>query len=141
MAEGENPELKPSEIIEALLREIIKLPDILFVMGKSPQAVMEGWVSSEETQVTVGDDWVSVESKLWHCHLHLTEVKQVRFVEEPDVHNQKRRAFSVRLDGENSEPLLMIFFGSMYDDAGLLLSDRVDCFRALRKKYGLVKIV
>ncbi len=127
---------KLSETAEALLREVVRLPEILFVMGKGPQAVMEGWVSTEETQVSVQEDWVSVEGKAWHCHIHLTEVRDIRFVEEPDVHDRKRQAFSVRLLGMDQEPLLMIFFGRMYDNAGVLSADKVAHFRTLQDHYG-----
>ncbi len=127
---------KLSETAEALLREVVRLPEILFVMGKGPQAVMEGWVSTEETQVSVQEDWVSVEGKAWHCHIHLTEVRDIRFVEEPDVHDRKRQAFSVRLLGMDQEPLLMIFFGQMYDNAGVLSADKVARFRTLQDHYG-----
>ena len=127
---------KLSETAEALLREVVRLPEVLFVMGKGPQAVMEGWVSTEETQVSVQGDWVSVEGKAWHCHIHLTEVRDIRFVEEPDVHDRKRQAFSVRLLGMDQEPLLMIFFGQMYDNAGVLSADKVARFRTLQDHYG-----
>ena len=127
---------KLSETAEALLREVVRLPEVLFVMGKGPQAVMEGWVSTEETQVSVQEDWVSVEGKAWHCHIHLTEVRDIRFVEEPDVHDRKRQAFSVRLLGMDQEPLLMIFFGQMYDNAGVLSADKVARFRTLQDHYG-----
>jgi len=127
---------KLSETTEALLREVVRLPEVLFIMGKGPQAVMEGWVSTEETQVSVQEDWVSVEGKAWHCHIHLTEVRDIRFVEEPDVHDRKRQAFSVRLLGMDQEPLLMIFFGQMYDNAGVLSADKVAHFRTLQDHYG-----
>ncbi|MEE8076443.1 MAG: hypothetical protein V3T60_12550 [Candidatus Binatia bacterium] len=127
---------KLSETAEALLREVVRLPEVLFVMGKGPQAVMEGWVSTEETQVSVQEDWVSVEGKAWHCHIHLTEVRDIRFVEEPDVHDRERQAFSVRLLGMDQEPLLMIFFGQMYDNAGVLSADKVAHFRTLQDHYG-----
>ncbi len=127
---------KLSETTEALLREVVRLPEVLFIMGKGPQAVMEGWVSTEETQVSVQEDWVSVEGKAWHCHIHLTEVRDIRFVEEPDVHDRERQAFSVRLLGMDQEPLLMIFFGQMYDNAGVLSADKVAHFRTLQDHYG-----
>jgi putative heme iron utilization protein len=137
MAEGREAAHKPSEVIGALLREVVKLPDMLFVMGKGPSGVMEGWVDSEGTQVTVQDDWAAVESKPWHCHLHLTEVAEIRFVEEPDVHDSKRQSFSIRFLGRDGEPLLMIFFGRMYDDGGVLISDKVARFHTLQEKYRL----
>ncbi len=47
---------KRGELAEALLQEALKLPDMLFVMGKGPQAVMEAWVDSAMTRVGVKDD-------------------------------------------------------------------------------------
>lgn len=137
MADGADSKSKLKQAGEALLREVVGLPDVLFVMGKGPQAVMEGWVSTEETQVTVREDWVSVESKAWHCHLHLAEVGEIRFVEEPDVHDRKRQAFSIRFLQRDKDPLLMIFFGKMYDDSGELSSDKVTRFRSLQDRYRL----
>ena len=136
MDDGADNKGKLNETAEALLREVVRLPEVLFVMGKGPQAVMEGWVSTEETQVSVQEDWVSVEGKAWHCHIHLTEVRDIRFVEEPDVHDRERQAFSVRLLGMDQEPLLMIFFGQMYDNAGVLSADKVAHFRTLQDHYG-----
>jgi len=135
MAEGRHAEHKLSEIMVALLREVTRLPDVLFVMGKGPKAVMEGWVDSDGTEVVVLDDWVAVESKPWHCHLHLTEVAEIRFVEEPDVHDTRRQSFSIRFLGGDGEPLLMIFFGRMYDDGDVLISDKVARFHTLQEKY------
>lgn len=137
MAESGPIERKRGEVIEALLREVTKLPGMLFVMGKGPRAVMEGWVDSEKTRVAVQDDWVMVESEPWHCHLHLQEVAHVRFVEEADVHDPRRQAFSIRFLGGDDMPLLMIFFGQMYDEAGVLLPDKVARFRAMHEQYGL----
>ncbi len=128
---------KVSETAEALLREVVRLPDMLFVMGKGPQAVMEGWVSTDETQVSVQEDWISVEGKAWHCHLHLAEVGEIRFVEEPDVHDRKRQAFSIRFLQQDKDPLLMIFFGKMYDECGALSPDKVTRFRSLQDRYRL----
>lgn len=137
MAEGGQTEARLSGIIEALLHEVIKLPDMLFVMGKGPRAVMEGWVDPEETKVSIRDEWVAVESEPWHCHLHLPEVVHVRFVEEADVHDPRRQAFSIRFLRKDGEPLLMIFFGRMYDNAGVLIPDKVARFRAMQEQYRL----
>jgi len=126
---------KRGELVEALLQEALKLPDMLFVMGKGPQAVMEAWVDSAMTRVGVKDDWIAVESESWHCHLHLAEITHIRFVEEPDVHDPKRQAYSIRFLGVDESPLLMIFFGKMYDASGLIFQERAGRFRALQKKY------
>ncbi len=40
MAESGQAEQRASEILIALLREVVKLPKILFVIGKGPEAVM-----------------------------------------------------------------------------------------------------
>ncbi len=137
MDDGADNKGKLSETAEALLREVVRLPDMLFVMGKGPQAVMEGWVSTDETQVSVQEDWISVEGKAWHCHLHLAEVGEIRFVEEPDVHDRKRQAFSIRILQQDKDPLLMIFFGQMYDEGGALSPDKVTRFRSLQDRYRL----
>ncbi len=137
MDNGADNKRKLSERAEALLREVVRLPDMLFVMGKGPQAVMEGWVSTDETQVSVQEDWISVEGKAWHCHLHLAEIGEIRFVEEPDVHDRKRQAFSIRFLQQDKDPLLMIFFGQMYDNAGVLSADKVARFRSLQDRYRL----
>ncbi len=119
----------------ALIEEATKVPGTLFVMGKGPQAVMEGWVQAKELQVYLKGDWLAVESGAWHCHLNVSEIDEFRFVQEPDVHDAKRDAFSLRLLGKGGEPLLMVFF-SMYDRGGKFLSDRVDSFSALKEKYS-----
>lgn len=123
------PEL--TEVIETLLHEVAHLPDILFVMGKGPRAVMEGWVTPDRTRVILQDKWIAVESEAWHCHLHCPDVRDIRFLEEPDVHDPRRQAFSNRFLGQDGQPLLMIFFGGMYDETGALLHEKVARFRTL----------
>jgi putative heme iron utilization protein len=124
------------ELIGRLLDEVVRLRDILFVMGKGPDAVMEAWVDPEETHLRIRQGWVAVESKLWHCHLELRQIAELRFVEEPDPHGPDRRAFSIRLLRNDDEPLLMIFFGRMYDEGGKLIAEKVERFRSLREEYG-----
>lgn len=136
MGEKEQSNRKRGELVEMLLREVVALPDMLFVMGKGPQAVMEAWVDSEKSQVSVKGGWVAVESESWHCHLDLAQILRLRFVEEPDPHDKNRRAFSLRFLGKDEDPLLMIFFGKMYDDSGHLIQARVARFRSLRQHYG-----
>ena len=131
-----NEPMRNENIVE-LLRQVVKLSDILFVMGKGPKAVMEGWVNCEETQVTVEKEWIAVESRPWHCHLHLPEVTSVWFVEEQDPHDPKRQAFNIRLLRKDGEPLLMIFFSRIYDGSGVLSQEKVVRFRALKEQYGL----
>jgi len=113
----------------------VKLPDILFVMGKGPEAVMEAWVDPEETRLEIRRGWIAVESKLWHCHLELGKIAEVRFMEEPDPHGPDRQAFSIRFLREDREPLLMVFFGRMYDDEGQLIAEKLERFHSLREKY------
>jgi len=91
--------------VAGLLREVVRLSDMLFVMSKGPSAVIEAWVDVSGTKVSVKDEWLSVESEPWHCHLNLAEIAHVRFVEEPDVHDRKRQAFSIRLLGADEEAL------------------------------------
>lgn len=131
LADGEDHKLKLAELVD----EVTKLPGALFVMGIGPQAVMEGWVQANQTQVLLKGDWVAVESGSWHCHLHLADVAEARFVVEPDVHDPKREAYSVRFLNKEGQSPLRVYFG-MYDKQGVLLSDRVDQFHALKKKYS-----
>ena len=121
--------------IAAVIDEATKLPGSLFVMGKGPQAVMEGWVQAKELQVYLKGDWLAVESGAWHCHLNVAEVEEFKFVQEPDVHDTKRDALSLRLLGKAGEPLLMVFFG-LYDQGGKLIQERVDSFNMLKEKYS-----
>ena len=93
-----------SHSIPALIGEVVKIPGILFVMSNGPQAIMEAWVDSGEKEATVRDGWLSLECKSWHCHLDLKEIVEIRFIEAPDVHDQTRQSFSVRLLGKNEEP-------------------------------------
>jgi len=131
---------KKKELIPRLLGEIVTLPDILFVMGKGPEAVMEAWVNPEETRFSLRDGWIAVESKPWHCHLQLREISELRFVEEPDPHDPARQAFSVRFLRGDGEPLLMVFFGRMYDEGGKLVTEKVGRFRSLREEYEVIEL-
>jgi len=136
MSQEEESDRKRGEVVEALLREVVALPDMLFVMGKGPQAVMEAWVDCGKIQVSVKDGWIAVEDESWHCHLCVAEIAQLRFIEEPDVHDPRRQAYSIRFLGVDESPQLMIFFGKMYDESGLIFQERATRFRALQKKYA-----
>ena len=136
MGEKEENDRKREEVIEALLRQLVSLPDMLFVMGKGPQAVMEAWVDCGKIQVSVKDGWIAVEDESWHCHLCLAEIAQLRFIEEQDVHDPRRQAYSIRFLGADEGPLLMIFFGKMYDESGIIFQERAARFRALQKEYA-----
>ena len=136
MSQEEESDRKRGEFVEALLREVVALPDMLFVMGKGPQAVMEAWVDSGKIQVSVKDGWIAVEDESWHCHLCVAEIAQLRFIEEPDVHDRRRQAYSIRFLGADESPQLMIFFGKMYNESGLIFQERAARFRALQKKYA-----
>lgn len=137
MSQEKESDRKRGEVVEALLREVVTLPDMLFVMGKGPQAVMEAWVDCGKIQVSVKDGWIAVEDESWHCHLCLAEIAQLRFIEEPDVHDRRRQAYSIRFLGADEGPQLMIFFGKMYDESGIISQERAARFRALQKKYPL----
>ena len=63
MSQEEESDRKRGEVVEALLREVVALPDMLFVMGKGPQAVMEAWVDCGKIQVSVKDGWIAVEDE------------------------------------------------------------------------------
>jgi putative heme iron utilization protein len=125
-----------AETVVALLREVTRLEDILFVVENGSHAIVEGWVDPKGTNVEAQENWVAVESHHWHCHLDVGAVTEIRFIEEPDVHDLKRRAFGVRLLEKDGSALLMIFFGKMYDEAGVLSQDQVGRFKTLREKYG-----
>ena len=75
------------------------------------------------------------ESGPWHCHLHLSDIGEVRFVVESDIHDPKREAYSVRFLNKEGQTPLMVFFG-MHDKQGVLLSHRVDGFYTLKEKYS-----
>lgn len=121
--------------VASLIDEIVRLPGILLVMGKGPRAVMEGWVDPGSVHTFLQGDSMAVECKSWHCHLCLTDVAEVRFVEAPDPHQDERQAFSVRLMDLRHQPLLMVFFGNMYGPDGTLVMERVDRFHSLKEKY------
>lgn len=139
MAAAGQPEKSVGSVGAELLREVTSLPDMLFVMGKGPQAVMEAWVDCAKTRVSAERDWVAVECEAWHCHLDVSSITDLRFVEEKDVHDPTRKAFSIRFLGNDGEPYLMVFFGKMYDDAGALRFDKLALFRSLQKKYELTE--
>ena len=131
MVDQESRSRKFAELVD----EVTKLPGSLFVMGNGPHSVMEGWIQAKQTQVFLKGDWVAVESGPWHCHLHLPDIAEALFVEEPDVHNPKREAFSVRFLSKDGQPLLRVFVG-MHDREGVLVSERVARFQALKEKYS-----
>lgn len=120
----------------ALLREVAGEPGALFVVERGPAAIVEAWVDPHAAKVELSGGWAAVESGAWHCHLDLARVAAVRFVEEADVHDPTRKAFSASLlDGE-ANPLLVIFFAATYDESGALVPEKVSRFRALKERFG-----
>jgi hypothetical protein len=82
-----------------------------------------------EKWATIGD-----ESRSWHIHLNMEEVKEARFVVE--ARSDGRQSYSIRFVDLKGKLALRANFIDLYDSEGILKKDRTDKYDEIHKKFG-----
>ena len=119
-------------MIVELLGDILKVPDVLFVV-KNTGAVSE--VRSNSLGVRQKEKWITIGDNDGPAHMHINSelIKYAEFVKEE---KPERTSFSVRFFDDKDERILGAFFTKMYDEDKNLIPERISSFNELRKKYG-----
>jgi len=87
-----------------------------------PLRIREKWA-------TIGD-----ESKPWHIHLNMEEVKEARFVNE--VRTDGKQSYSIRFFDSKGNLAMRANFIGLYDSTGKLMKDKIDKYNEIHRKFG-----
>ena len=82
-----------------------------------------------EKWATIGD-----ESRPWHIHLNMEEVKEAKFVKE--ARSDGRQSYSIRFFDSRGNLAMRANFIDLYDSNGNLKKDRIDKYDEIHRKFG-----
>ena len=82
-----------------------------------------------EKWATIGD-----ESRPWHIHLNMEEVKEARFVKE--ARSDGRQSYSIRFFDSKGNLAMRANFIGLYDSDGNLIKDKIDRYDEIHRKFG-----
>ena len=128
-----NKELKNSSAME-LFSEILAQENILLSVN-SGSGICEARIEKglpfriREKWATIGD-----ESRPWHIHLNMEEVKEARFVRETRADG--RNSYSIRFIDSKGNLAMRANFIGLYDSACNLKKDMIDKYDGIRRKFG-----
>lgn len=117
-----------------LFAEILAQDNILLSVN-SGSAICEARVEKglpfkiREKWATIGD-----ETRSWHVHLNMEEVKEARFVR--GGRSDGRRSYSIRFFDSKGNLAMRTNFTGLYDSNGRLIIDRIDKYEEIHRKFG-----
>jgi len=117
---------------EEILKELVTCPELSWVIGPG-KAVAEGKVDPARVKLSVDNGWATVEMTEWHCHLALTEMTRVKFVESLTSKGKPSR--SVHLVNAAGDSLLRVYFSKLVDGAGAVDAEKLARFEALKVRF------
>ena len=117
---------------EELLKELVTYPELNWVLGPG-KAVAEGKTDPARVKLSVENGWATVEMAEWHCHLALTEITRVKFVEGETSKGKPSR--SVHLVNAAGDSLLRVYFSKLVDAAGAVDAEKLARFEALKTRF------
>lgn len=84
----------------------------------------------------IRDKWATIgdESRPWHIHLNIEEVKEARFVKE--ARSDGRQGYSIRFFDSKGDLAMRANFIDLYDSNGNLKKDRIDKYDEIHGKFG-----
>lgn len=118
---------------EKLLRALVTVPELNWVIGPG-KAVAEGKTDPATVRLSIKDGWATVNMAEWHCHLALTEVARMKFVEGESSRGRPSR--SIHFVNPAGDSLLRVYFSKLTDDAGHVDQGKLTRFEALRAEFG-----
>jgi len=118
---------------EDVLRDLVAYPELNWVIGPG-KAVAEGKTEPGKVSFSIKDGWATVDMDLWHCHLAITEVTQLKFVE--GTTSKGRLSRSVHFVNANGDSLLRVYLSNFSDDKGNPIPEKQARWEALKAKYG-----
>jgi putative heme iron utilization protein len=82
-----------------------------------------------EKWATIGD-----ESRPWHIHLNMEELKEAKFVKE--ARSDGRKSYSIRFIDSKGNLAMRANFIGLYDPNGNLNKDKIDKYDEIHRKFG-----
>jgi putative heme iron utilization protein len=82
-----------------------------------------------EKWATIGD-----ESRPWHIHLNMEELKEAKFVKE--ARSDGRKSYSIRFIDSKGNLAMRANFIGLYDSEGNLKKDKIDKYDEIHRKFG-----
>lgn len=82
-----------------------------------------------EKWATIGD-----ESRPWHIHLNMEEIKEARFVKE--ARSEGRQSYSIRFFDLKGNLAMRANFIGLYSSDGNLIKDKTDRYDEIHRKFG-----
>jgi putative heme iron utilization protein len=82
-----------------------------------------------EKWATIGD-----ESRPWHIHLNMEELKEAKFVIE--ARSDGRKSYSIRFIDSKGKLAMRANFIGLYDSDGNLKKDKIDKYDEIHRKFG-----
>jgi putative heme iron utilization protein len=128
-----NKELKNIPSME-LFSEILRQENILLSVN-SGSGICETRIE-KGLPFRIRGKWATIgdESRPWHIHLNMEEVKEARFVIE--ARSDGRKSYSIRfIDSQGNLAMRANFIG-LYDSDGNLKKDKIDKYDEIHRKFG-----
>jgi putative heme iron utilization protein len=82
-----------------------------------------------EKWATIGD-----ESRPWHIHLNMEELKEAKFVKE--ARSDGRKSYSIRFIDSKGNLAMRANFIGLYDSDGNLKKEKIDKYDEIHRKFG-----
>lgn len=118
---------------EKLLRALVTVPELNWVIGPG-KAVAEGKTDPATVRLSIKDGWATVNMAEWHCHLALTEVTQVKFVEGETSKGKPSR--SVHFVNAAGDSLMRVYFSKLAGEEGQVDQEKLSRYEALKARYA-----
>jgi putative heme iron utilization protein len=128
-----NNEMNVSLAVD-LFAEILSQENILLSVN-SGNGICEARVEKglpfriREKWATIGD-----ESRPWHIHLNMEEIKEARFVKE--ARSDGRQSYSIRFFDSRGNLAMRANFIGLYSSNGNLIKDKTDRYDEIHRKFG-----
>ena len=126
---------KDSDItFEDIINDILPHDNVMFSV-RSNGAVCE--VNSEKNlPLRVSDQYATIgdDSKPWHIHVNLNNIKEARFVTE--IKADDRKSYSIRFFDLEGNLVLRANFVRMYDSSNALIEEKLFAYEQIFAKYG-----
>ena len=117
-----------------LFAEILSQENILLSVN-SGNGICEARVEKglpfriREKWATIGD-----ESRPWHIHLNMEEIKEAKFVKE--ARSDGRQSYSIRFFDSRGNLAMRANFIGLYSSNGNLIKDKTDRYDEIHRKFG-----
>jgi hypothetical protein len=117
-----------------LFSEILAQENIIFSVN-SGNGICEARIE-KGLPFRIRDKWATIgdESRTWHIHLNMEEVKEARFVKEDRTDG--RQSYSIRFIDSKGILAMRANFIGLYDSDGNLKKDMIERYNEIHRKFG-----